>query len=433
MLLYCISLLLLICNLACCQGNSAEDKNADPAKNLRSVGYFGHAESSPGDAGKTGLIKYLPQASYQGLTLIYNHIEPPNYIYLIKNSGEIFHQWCIPEELRFRIYIAKANQDGSLDLILENNDHGFIRLNQNSDLIISVPGHFHHDFLSSTSGDYFLFEEHTNQLHYNNRDYVILDNSIYKISSTNYKASAMLSLNEALKDDKYYQRYLKLVTESGITGNLDIFHVNSIIELPFDVKPLGERGDILICIRNLHMLVVLDRQTLKIKWKKSFLNVFERPHNPSIMSDGKILIFDNGYFRKWSQVAAYDPVQDSVINLYGSPDRKDFYSRLRGAAQLLPNNNILITESDKGRVFEINPERQIVWDWFNPYIKNAANASKKPDKRPVLYRAYRYDNNFFSSLNANYGQIKCNINLPLMKRPPKLEICKNISGCDEIN
>jgi hypothetical protein len=49
----------------------------------------------------------------------------------------------------------------------------------------------------------------------------------------------------------------------------------------------------------------------------------------------------------------------------GTPERP-FFSELRSAQQRLPNGNTLITESDGGRIFEVTPDREIVWEYINP-------------------------------------------------------------------
>ena len=38
-----------------------------------------------------------------------------------------------------------------------------------------------------------------------------------------------------------------------------------------------------------------------------------------------------------------------------------------GEHEFLANGNILITESEGGRVFEINPNGKIVWEFINRY------------------------------------------------------------------
>ena len=44
-----------------------------------------------------------------------------------------------------------------------------------------------------------------------------------------------------------------------------------------------------------------------------------------------------------------------------------FYSPIAGTCQRLANGNTLITQSTGGRVFEVTPDGEIVWDFLSPY------------------------------------------------------------------
>ena len=53
-----------------------------------------------------------------------------------------------------------------------------------------------------------------------------------------------------------------------------------------------------------------------------------------------------------------------------------FFSAVQGAAQALPNGNVLVTESTKGRVFEVTRDGEIVWEFWNPDRTAAGNAGR---------------------------------------------------------
>ena len=44
-----------------------------------------------------------------------------------------------------------------------------------------------------------------------------------------------------------------------------------------------------------------------------------------------------------------------------------FYSRYESGAQRLPNGNTLITESRHGRIIEVTPKCEIVWEYISPH------------------------------------------------------------------
>ncbi len=59
-----------------------------------------------------------------------------------------------------------------------------------------------------------------------------------------------------------------------------------------------------------------------------------------------------------------------------------FYSTFVSSAQRLPNGNTLITEGVVGRVFEVTPENEIVWEYLNPHFTEEGAPN-------LVYRAYR--------------------------------------------
>ena len=67
----------------------------------------------------------------------------------------------------------------------------------------------------------------------------------------------------------------------------------------------------------------------------------------------------------------------------------------RGAAQRLPNGNTLITESERGRVFEVTPQKEIVWEFWNPEIVKGA--------RKRIYRLTRLAPAAVETLLASKG------------------------------
>jgi hypothetical protein len=52
--------------------------------------------------------------------------------------------------------------------------------------------------------------------------------------------------------------------------------------------------------------------------------------------------------------------------VYAGDDKKPLNSTVRGAQERLPNGNTLITESEGGRLIEVTPEREIVWEYISP-------------------------------------------------------------------
>ncbi|WP_397543465.1 arylsulfotransferase family protein [Roseovarius salis] len=137
-----------------------------------------------------------------------------------------------------------------------------------------------------------------------------------------------------------------------------------------------EPGDILVSLRDMHMLAILDRDDGRLKWHRQ--GPWVRQHDPDIMPDGTIEIFNNRYRGldptvDTSQIVSFDPATGQTDVLHPVGDDDSFYSVIMGAHQRLGNGNVLITESLAGRVFETTPAGRVVWDYRLPYDDEVAS------------------------------------------------------------
>jgi hypothetical protein len=115
------------------------------------------------------------------------------------------------------------------------------------------------------------------------------------------------------------------------------------------------------------VVAVLDMPSQEIVWATR--GPWLGQHDPSILDNGDILLFDNlGGFRRdnAARVIQFDPVSMRVNWLYRGSEAAPFHSTIRSSAERLANGDTLITESDGGRLFEIDPGGAIVWEFLNP-------------------------------------------------------------------
>lgn len=131
-------------------------------------------------------------------------------------------------------------------------------------------------------------------------------------------------------------------------------------------------------------------------------------HNPHIIPEGlpgagNLLVFDNGgsggygpanparpdgsnaMTRDSSRVLEINPVTFEKVWEYSTEgtERWQFYSWYVSNAQRLPNGNTLVNEGMDGRIFELTPEKEIVWEYMSPY-----QGTEEPISRRI-YRAHR--------------------------------------------
>jgi Arylsulfotransferase (ASST) len=106
---------------------------------------------------------------------------------------------------------------------------------------------------------------------------------------------------------------------------------------------------------------------------------------PGLPGEGHILIFNNGGHRPDGDYSSVDEIVPPVdsqgryehkagkaygpakpIWSYSAPKRSDFYAFFISGANRLPNGNTLICSGPNGTLFEVTPDKQIVWKYVNP-------------------------------------------------------------------
>jgi hypothetical protein len=176
--------------------------------------------------------------------------------------------------------------------------------------------------------------------------------------------------------------------------NDEILHLNDIEELPDSIAdqfPEFEGGDLILSLRNEHLIVVVDPRSWRIKWFQ--MGPWIRQHDPDFQPDGTITVFNNntddaseGGHLGGSEILALDPSTGETRLLYGGVPEQEMYTAILGKHQVLPNGNILITQSQAGRILEVTEQGELVWELINRH---------DDDQVAVLTDAIRYPPSYF--------------------------------------
>jgi hypothetical protein len=178
--------------------------------------------------------------------------------------------------------------------------------------------------------------------------------------------------------------------------NADFFHLNDVEELTSTMAksfPQFETGDLLLSLRGLSMLMIVDPHTRRIKWTQ--VGRWLRQHDPDFQTTGLISLFNNNTFdgaphlnaTAFSSILELDPRTGATTVRYSGAPGKPMYTEFRGHHQYLDNGNVLITESNSGRVLEVDREGTVVWEFINRYDDRQA---------AVIYQARRYPEHHFA-------------------------------------
>jgi hypothetical protein len=148
-------------------------------------------------------------------------------------------------------------------------------------------------------------------------------------------------------------------------------------------------GDILLSFRNVSTIAIVDRRRGVIRWEKTDFS-WGGQHDPQMLPNGNIILFANGYAtydaHPFSRVVEFDPDTGESVWTYRSTPGWHFYSHHISGQERLWSGNTLICEGLWGRLFEVTPEGEIVWEYISPY----EGATFQGEPANWVFRCFRY-------------------------------------------
>ena len=136
-------------------------------------------------------------------------------------------------------------------------------------------------------------------------------------------------------------------------------------------------------------------------------------------------VFENGEYQKNSNNRYY-PLEPEII-YQASPNPFDFMSRYLSNAKQLSTGNVFINEGGNGRLFEVDSDGNIVWQYLSPVDFSGPNqqgdfiSSWSRD----IFRAYKYEPDFpgFDGVDLSSGE--------LIEGDSQYNLCKDVSTIDD--
>lgn len=158
-------------------------------------------------------------------------------------------------------------------------------------------------------------------------------------------------------------------------------------------------------------------------------------HNPQWIKengDWKILLFNNGRGREelYSTIDQVDlsfdndglnySVLDGVFNsnstnIYTAENKDEFYSSFVSGVQKLANNQYLICEGANGRIFQIDENKRVVWEYVNPIDIEPKCSNSLEETGGIVFRASYIPKDFngLSDYNINRKYLLETLGCPL--------------------
>lgn len=308
--------------------------------------------------------------------------------HLMNRSGEILHEWHLPFSAAWpegahlidpapdeHIYWRRVHvfPNGDLLAIYEGigmspYGGGMVKIDRDSNLIWKFTANVHHDFDFDEHGNiYALAHRYRNDVvaGIDELEPPLIEDYIAVISPDGVLLRE-LSIPQAIATSRYRGLLGLMPTTRG-----DVTHTNNLEILDgglADRFPQFAAGQILVSMLKLNTIAVIDPDEQAVTWAAAGLTV--RQHDPDFLPNGRILLFDNhGHDRAAegaSRVVELDPDTLEVAWSYAGSETEPLFSENRASQQRLANGNTFITESTAGRLLEVTPTGDIVWEYVTP-------------------------------------------------------------------
>jgi hypothetical protein len=354
----------------------------DDLDRLRALGYV--SGSLP--AGElSGVVHYDREAAQPGLNLFTSGHAP--IALLMDMEGNVLHKWranfkkVFPNHPDVAKFGKKENFWRHVQLLPGGellgiwNTFGIFKLDRDSKVIWSLPNGAHHDLDVTEDGRIYTLTSEVLVLPKAGPNRINVD--FITLLSADGIELQQLSLAKALAN----ARWPKLISEFQArektrTSHLDPkqakfdpFHTNSLrILSPSEADRLGSgfsEGDVLVSMCLLDTIASIDLEAEKASWFQT--GPFSLQHHPRVTDDGQIVLFNNYVTEDLSSVQIINPQTGEVSWEYTGPDAAPLHSTTSSSAEMLAGGTLLIVETNPGRVLEVTLDKEVVWEYHNPY------------------------------------------------------------------
>ena len=355
---------------------------------------------------RRGVKTFVEDEVYPGPTAItswWKESSGPEYgIRLIGSDGNLWHKWTIDRHSVFGGTLSQRFDPLTTDIqgsiVLPNGDVvmnleyvGMVRVNSCGKVLWRITEGNHHSIEMADDGSFWVpgVSQKPQSKSSNYPEGFPGLGSVWIDRAINVGMNGVIKMDISIPDILYSNKMIKYLHKYRNKSG-DVTHINDIEPLSGEMSshyPIFEKGDLLISMKHINIVMVVDPDNKKVKWYTGKRLALQ--HDADYMGDGWVGVFDNnvdrmgGNLRGGSRIVAFQPHTDSVKVIFEGDNLERFYTSHRGKWQGLPNGNMLLTEEETGRVVEVNSHGSPVWEWIHEPIRNS--------KVPPVTKATRLD------------------------------------------
>ncbi len=371
-------------------------------KQLQNIGYLEYVPDDDDDD-RRGVTIHDADRMHAGYTLYGVHSKCRAD--LIDAAGRVAHAWSLPGrhwanceiQPNGDLLLVGADTTHSAGTIIDPKDSFLMRLNWQGEVVFKHRLPAHHDVEITPRGQYVTLNRGYRLIPKFDAEIQVKDNALVLLSA-DLETASELSMFDAMSAAGFALQAVD-PKNAPASRHFDLFHANSVEwmhqEHLFDRDPIYGPDNVLVSIRHQDAAAIFNWRSKKLVWSWGPGEI-SGPHDATVLENGNILLYDNGLGRDWSRVIELDPLKKKIVWQYKAATPSDFYSRSRGSNQRLPNGNTLITESDRGRIFEVTRNGAIVWEFITPHADHR-------DRRATIVRSRRYETRFIDPLRERFA------------------------------
>jgi hypothetical protein len=346
------------------------------------------------------VTQFDPDHAYGGLNLYTSGHAPAAYA--TDMFGNALHEWTYQAKDAFpdaphtihstfwrRVYWYP---NGDILAIFEGI--GMVKLDKDSNLLWAYRGGCHHEAFVEEDGTIYVLTRRAQKIPRINAERPVLPDAI-AILTPQGQLIEEYPLLECFENSDY-KHLLSTIRKRG-----DIFHTNSVQVFDGSLEHKSahyKKGNVLISLRKLDTVAIVNLEEQRTVWAASGsdMKIWKWQHDPRVLENGNILIFDNMGWKGKTQIIEFDMKRNRVVWQYAGSEDNPLFSKTCGTNQPLPNGNILITESDNGRALEVTRDKQVVWEFYNPH-----RAGEEGNLIATLFELARVDEGYFPWMKAS--------------------------------
>lgn len=311
---------------------------------------------------------------------------------IIENDGKLIHKWNIewfdiwgdadhlPNDLipkqrpGTHIHGIHLFEDGSI--VFNFEQRGLIRIAKNGETIWKLPLITDHSVHFDGSVLWVCAQKHHSAPLQNYPGFAppFIEPLILKVSPEGELIDQSSVFDLLLQNNLEGLIYNPSIANMSVTFSGSVIHLNDVEPFPQEIEEGHFKfGDVMLSFRNSNSIVIYNDSTKKIK--DVLISGFVRQHDPDFIDGNHISIYDNYNIssrnrNRQSRILIHSFINEKTSVYYKGDEQNTFNSTVMGKHQWLPNGNLLITEPMNGRAFELNTNKEIVWEYINVVRKN---------------------------------------------------------------